>query len=409
MAMNQPIDKQQQENWLIKKIVPKIAENLGTTWSDVGLDISIPENSFFLSTVYFVDIKFKKENKSIHAVIKKPSDNELVVKYLHTHAQFHNEILFYKKIATESKRYPRCFYAFESKDDLKDTLICTENIGTMGFEICPTSYDIPFEYVIAGVQEIGRFHAMGYIMKARDPVKFFKIVGEIQESRYVYDDWQPQFINFIAKRPIEWLRKEKYDSKFCDKMEHFLENTFDNIMMDAIEVKEPLAVFCHGDFTRNNILFRKTQDSLEGKLIDFAMLRYASPSIDLSTFLYLSVSNIDRKHRFNEIIDAYYEAMTKYFTEDNMEVPDCYSYDSFIADYKRHALLGYAIALFFLPVLHGHVNFANLGPTDSFNIDVMGPMNKAAGGESMSRNFADMLLEIRNFGGLDHIQGLEKV
>ncbi|XP_044006330.1 uncharacterized protein LOC122851272 [Aphidius gifuensis] len=405
MEINKPVDKIQVGDWFKKNIIPKISTNIDKNWNNVTVDISIPENSFFLSTVYFIEIKFVDEQKSIKIVIKKPSGMTTMSENMHTRQQFHNEILFYNNISTASKRYPKCYYAFEDKYNVDNTIIVTENIETMGYKMCPVKYDIPFEYVIAGVEEIARFHAMSYIMKLRDPKKFYSICNEIEETRYEKDDWHSKYINLISQRPIKWLKKEKFDPKFCEKIEKYFENAYGNIMITSLEVKEPLAVFCHGDFTRNNILFRHSKNNnIEGKLIDFAMLRYASPSIDLSTFLYISVSNSDRKHRFDEIFNAYYQSMTKYFEDEKMEIPNYYSYDVFVDDYKRKAMFGYIIAIFFLPLLREHVSLNDINEEDFFNPEIMAAFSEDAGGDSLSREFADMLLEIRNFGGLDHVQ-----
>lgn len=410
MENSSNVNNDQINKWLEKNVIQKVAEKLEKPSVNMTWKLSVPENSFFLSNVVFVELNFNIVNKLnvktnnndiVHLVIKRPGtlmSNEL----MHSAALFHNEILFYRQVSRNSEEFPRCLYYHEDLINLDNTVIVTDNIAVKGFDLCSKSYDIPFEYVLAGMQNIGRFHAMGYTMKIRDTREFSKICDDIQESRFIPGDLFNQFLNVIALRPIEWLRKQNYDSIFVNKMEKHLANAFDNIMMDAIKPVEPLAVLCHGDFTRNNIFFKRSDNNLDSMLIDFAMLRYSSPSTDLSTFLYLSCSNKDRRERFNEIFKAYHDALISYLREQEINNLDKYSYDKMLTDYKRKAMFGYITAIFFIPTLRGLV-VVNEQDFNDFNPQKMGQATKAAGGDTLSKEFADMLLELRDSGCLDHV------
>lgn len=401
--------KNQLIEWCKSDILPKIEIYFGTIWDKVTLDISVPKDSYYLSSVYFLDIKIDKDNKHVHAVIKKPRENKQLAEFFNTDKLFSNEILFYKKIVDDSERFPRCFYASDDNENVDNTVIVMENIESIGYKICPSVYDIPFEFVISGVQEIGRFHGMSYREKSRDSKNFFNIVSEIKEIKYAPKSFCSKFFNLIAKRPVKWLRKINYDEKFCDKIEYYMNNAFENFILNLIKPVEPLAVICHGDFTRNNILFRRNNGVLDSMLIDFAMMRYASPSIDLSTFLFYSVSKNDRTKRFNEIFTAYHEALLQYLNDEKIKILDCYTYDKFLCDYKCKVMFGYMIAICYLPILYRLCRLSdgliasNCDPEETYRISKIGD----AGGDELSKQFADMLIEVRELGGLDHLQDLE--
>ncbi|KAG8362546.1 uncharacterized LOC105268974 [Fopius arisanus] len=389
-----------EQKWLTTFVLPRIAKITGKSCENATLEIRVPQDSFFISAVYFAKIKFG--NESISVVIKKPIFLKEAAIEMHSSELFHNEILFYNEVASTSGRYPRCFYSHEDLENPEMSSIVTENVETMGFKLCPEASEIPMKYIIAGVREMAKFHAIGYAMKHNNPTKFYGIVERIQETRYTLGEWNEALVNVVAARPIKYLHKEHYDPEFCVKMEKHLEFAFETIMLEAVKPCEPLAVLCHGDYTRNNIFYRETETGLEAILIDFAMLRYSSPAIDLSTFLYISCSAKNICENFDEIFHAYHDELIDYLREQGIQAVDCYSYDKVLADYKKRAMFGYIIALFFIPLQRG---FINVDPTTigtdqllTFYQNVM-----EAGGDQLSKEFANLLINLRSNGCFDHV------
>ncbi|XP_034943868.1 uncharacterized protein [Chelonus insularis] len=404
--------QQEINTWLKDKALKKIADNLNIPCQNFTYKLTLPENCHFLSSVWFLDIKYSEtnnvsdktdeKNHTFHLVIKKPAFNDALADVMHTDALFHNEILFFETIAGGSEDFPRCLLTIENKKDQSNSIIVMENIGYRGYEICPKSYDIPFEYTISAMQAIGRFHGMGYVMKTRKPKEFFDVVDNIQESRYIPGDKFNQFVNLIATRPVEWMRKHNYDPHFIDIMEKHLSDAFTNVQVDAIRPIEPLAVLCHGDFTRNNVFFRKTETGISSMLIDFAMLRYSSPAIDTSTFLYLNVSRTDRNERFNEIFTAYHDALINYLQEHGIKDLEKYSYSKLLDDYKQRALFGFVIAEFFLPIVRG-MSAVTQDDLAEWDIELWANKTRTLGGDAFSQELADILEDLWNQGCLDHI------
>ncbi|KAK0181511.1 hypothetical protein PV327_003789 [Microctonus hyperodae] len=407
------VNKDELNVWLKSNIIEKLAKNLDQPYENITWEVSSPENCFYLSSVIFlkVNIEGKKilnsdecQDKCIYLVMKRPGLLMATKTLLPIASLFHNEILFYKFISHNNTDFPRCYYYSEDKNNLNNMVIVMENIGIKGYELCYKSYDIPFEYVISAMKTIGKFHAMSYAMKKQKPEVFFKIIENIEESRYFPGDDFSKYINLIALRPVEWLRKQNYDKVFVDSLENYMSNAFTNVMIDAITPIEPLATLCHGDFTRNNIFYHKTENKLESMLIDFAMLRYSSPSTDISTFLYLNCSNNDRSERFNEIFEAYHKSLIENLREEGIDDLKEYSYEKILKDYKRRAMYGFVIALFFLPILRGYTTFS-LEDTVNFDYAKEARSTKKAGGDDLSREFSEILLELRDNGCLHHVCG----
>lgn len=390
--------------WLEGEVVPMILNNLGKQKNKFHCKWSKIKNCYFLSYVFFVDLTIindsGEDEDTLHLAIKIPPPFIDLLQRFHTDWLYANEIIFYTQIAKNNQAFPHYYYG--TADNKEKCVIVMENLCSNNFNLCPVLHDIPFKYVISGVREIGRFHAMGYVMKHHCPHKLAGIVTCLRDSRLIAGNWLHDTIEIVATRPVEWLRKTNYDPDFCNKMDKYLGDAFNTIMLDSIKPVEPLAVLCHGDFTRSNIFYKETSNELKAMLIDFGMITYASPSIDLSTLLFLNATSEDRRQRFNEIINAYHDALMDYLREAGLIDLSSYSMEKFLQDYKRCAAYGFIIAIYFLPVISGFCEADQDNHNRPHHKDAAWLM-KAAGGDAMSEKFADMLLELRDTGCLDHV------
>lgn len=397
------------QRW-IKEVMPKIIESLGPNIEEARYEVSEPSD-FFMSTLYHVCVKFinkrnEGQNEEISLVLKRPIRTELHREMVLIDPQFHNEILFYRTYIKPDENFPRCFYADENPPI--DSVIALENIIKRGYCPPPSAYDVPLEYILPAIREIARFHTKGYIMKELQSDKFFDLVQQLQESRYdaSWDKSKKLYINFPANRAVEYLRDQGYDAIFCDKMDAFLSDAYDTVMVKTSEPVEPLATLCHGDFTLNNIFFKTESDGqIRPMLIDFALLRYSTPVVDLSTFLYLSCSNETRKEHFFDIIRAYHDILKKHLLDAGVQNIDKYSYDALLDDFRRGALFGFVIASFFLIFLMGYDvkdMFDKISTGEMSEMEYL-TYSKQSGGEKVSKILADMLLQLKDLGCLKHI------
>jgi len=386
-----------------KEVISKIIDNLGQNINEARYEIS--EQINFMSIVYYIRVKFKNrtkdQNEELSIVLKRPTQLACLGQLTRSDFQFHNEILFYRMYAQPNENFAKYFYIDERPPI--DSVIALENVNERGYYPCPCKYNAPLEYTLAAMHEIGRFHGKGYVMKETQREKFFAIVEQIQETRYdrMVEDDHIAFTNLTAMRAVEYLRDQGHDTVFCDKMEAILSRAFNEVMMKTVEPQEPLSTLCHGDFTLSNTLFKTENDGqYRAMLIDFALIRYATPVVDLSTYLCLCCSNEVRKDKFFEIIRAYHDGLKEYLLEANISDIEKYSYDALLEDYKRGGLFGFVITSFFLPILMGYVedikDFINQGYIERAR------RNKQFGGDKISKILADMLLHLRDLGCLKY-------
>lgn len=397
-------DVKDSESWF-KEVMSKIIENLGPNVEEAQYELSESIDSF-MSTLHYVYVKFKDKTKGgqsekLTMIIKKPMLIKIFKEIIDIKPQFHNEIVFYQIYARPDENFVKCFYADERLP--LNSVIALENVNQRGYYPYSYKYNVPLEYTLVAMQEMGRFHGKGYVMKEQQREKFFNIVKQLQKTKYYPEanDIQKIYVNIPATRAVEYLRDQGHDATFCDKMEAILSNAYDAIMAETVKPTEPLSTLCHGDFTVSNTLFKTEDDGqIRAMLIDFATLIYSTPVVDLSTFLYLCCSNELRKDKFFDIMRAYHDTLKKYLLDAGVQDIDKYSYDAFLDDFRKGALFGFVIASFFLPLLMRNIESNLFEEMDM--IEYVEICNKL-GGDEISKILADMLLQLRDFGFLKHV------
>ncbi|XP_011166867.2 uncharacterized protein LOC105200819 [Solenopsis invicta] len=398
------------QKWL-DEVMSTIIENLGSNVNEARYELC-RFIDYPMSTQYYINIKFKNKNgdsderdsDELAIMLKRPTlleTNRLLnlVDY-----QFHNEILFYQTYAQPGENFAKCFYANERPPI--DSVIALENVNKRQYCPCPYTYDAPLEYTLAAFREMGRFHGKGYAMKELQRDKFFDIVKQIQECRYDKRRYNcKNFIDIIATRAVDYLRNHGHDVTFCDKMEALFSKAYDNVIMKAVEPREPLSTLCHGDFTLSNTLFKTDNGGHRAMLIDFALCRYSTPVVDLSSYLCLCCSNEVRKDKFFEIMRVYHDALKEYLLEAGVSNIEKYSYEALLDDFRRGGLFGFILASFYLAVLkkHGDRTDKDSHQVSSkiFNVK-SGEFLKQYGGDKISKILADMLLQLNDFGCLKY-------
>ncbi|XP_043474531.1 uncharacterized protein LOC122506431 [Leptopilina heterotoma] len=391
---------QETKLWLDDYLIPKLKLSLNQETSVSQYKI-VDFQHLIVSDVIFLDLELKNESNvqnNYSLVIKRP--NEYKREFCQADKLFHNEILFYENYMKNSCDYPQCFYTNE--ETLSNKVVVVENINKHGYHKCSQNVNLHMDYILAAIQEIGEFHAKGYVLKSNSPSKFHEIVNSIQESRYYYYEKNifPTLINNLMPRIIKCLRERNYDQQFCDKAEKFFQNSFENCMQVAMDGKNiKLATLCHGDFTIDNVFFKKTEFGCKAMLIDFAMLSYASPAIDLSTFIYLSMSMNDIRTKFHQVFDVYYNSIIGYFKKINFSPSSEFAKENFLNDYKKYALFGFMIAAYYLPIMHG----VKLEEIDYDNLEKNIPFFSDIGGDKYRDIILEIFIDMKNNGCMKQI------
>ncbi|XP_078051952.1 uncharacterized protein LOC144478102 [Augochlora pura] len=387
----------------IDQWISLMTERMGKDFKHVSYNLESPGESFFLSSMFFLSITANygdEGKKTIRVVVKRPPLLPAIRDMLKSDEQFHNEILFYDRYAIGHEDLPVCYYSHE--DPPTKSVLILENIEERGYHLCSWRYNVPMDYTIAALQEIARFHTKGYAMRDHRRDEFFDFVKDIDESRYRDDDPVNGFgpiVDATASRCVDYMRENGHEKSFCDKLSAWLGNINENLIKKCIDAEEPLATICHGDFTLNNTFFKEEDGKVKAMFIDFAMMRYGSPVLDLSTYLSLHCAEELDKNMIESVLKAYNDSLIECLNENNVENLERFSYEALLDEYKKKGLFGYTIASFFLSTVMGK---CDLTPEDMADmpVDERGELARSLGGDEINEILAKMLLNLLEFGSL---------
>lgn len=154
-------------------------------------------------------------------------------------------------------------------------------------------------------------------------------------------------------RGVNALRDTDMDGKYAaplDRVKVALEGESETVA-ELLRPVEPLAVLCHGDFCRNNLLYR--YDEATGRPVDVVLLdpaqsRYASPAVDLSFFFYMNTTAADWATHWDTYVAAYLEGVAE-TTPAGRPAP--LTTTDVHAEMCAYGLYGYAHCSFFLPAM----------------------------------------------------------
>jgi hypothetical protein len=163
---------------------------------------------------------------------------------------------------------------------------------------------------------------------------------------------------------------------------------------------------CHGDFCRNNILFRYDSGKpCDVILFDFQTVKYASPAIDLSLFMYLNMSSELRAQHWDDLFGEYHATLTGTLAEIlgcSVEelLPD-YGLEEFHKEFVGHCLYGYMICSFFLPeMLVQQKDQVDHEILFKKSLNEVADMSINLGGEPASQKLAEILKHLASIGAI---------
>jgi len=168
---------------------------------------------------------------------------------------------------------------------------------------------------------VDRFHALSYRAKHVDPTGFAEAIAGVKDTQWSEDgefsfavgaDMLTALFAVALDRLAERRRARGADEDW--RARRFRTDALADVkrtLRRAMEPAEPVAVLCHGDYNRNNVMFLYDGDGRPADALpfDMATVRYGSPALDLSFFLYMNTDRSTRADHWDRLLDAYCAAL----------------------------------------------------------------------------------------------------
>lgn len=296
-----------------------------------------------------------------------------------------NEVYIYKEVLPHFEKFikscggcslktnwcPRVYLAeyeiFPELGNEPETILALENLKPLGYRLGPR-IDLDEQHLRMMIKHIATYHAVSYAMRIEKDPMLEKLAEGLKPLPFVnsagvgLESYNVLFVMALQRFFGIVLKDSSYDPNFIEMVKKFKQLYAERplvLMQKFLEHDEYYSIILHGDYNRNNVLFK--YDSAEGfddpksiKMIDFQEVRYATPVIDLAFFMYMNLPTSLRVMLWDSLLELYHETLHNSLTDilkcerDDPRL-DVYSFDHFLLHFKRHAFYGVMIGIHFIP------------------------------------------------------------
>jgi hypothetical protein len=263
------------------------------------------------STILFIDLELMFEHQAPQAyslLVKVSPEDPIYRRFFDTDILFHNESHMYTEVIPfveeflrkrqtdlRGEIFAKCYYAESGAACVGGRdIVVLEDMVPLGFTPSAERVVLDYDHCVVALKLLARYHAVFYGLKKLETSRFHAFVKNIrlQNMGQSSPEDMSYFLKTMSYRAVMYLEgRQEMDQATLDRLKNRLEHAGQHIV-ELMEPKEPLAVLCHGDFCRNNILFcYDSGKPCNAVFLDFQLVKYASPAIDLSLFMYLNTSS----------------------------------------------------------------------------------------------------------------------
>ncbi|XP_039451661.1 uncharacterized protein LOC120430632 [Culex pipiens pallens] len=372
----------------LKTILPSriLAESKREDEELVQVELTTPDHlDGFMSTIHRLVMvtrnKSTGKEKTSNLMVKVMKGDESFRESCLSPVQFRNEIFIYTKVVPcfqqllESsscsvkgdKWCPRVVFGVAGKvpeySDCSETILVMENIALEGFKAGPRN-DLDEEHLLLMARNIAQFHACTYAMKITKDPRLGELVKGIIPFDFVSDgkvlNSYALFFKMGLDRLFEYLDNnpklldsERFKNDISTLRSRYGEAPIH--LMQKLLHQDEFSVILHGDYNRNNVLFKYENDKpVDIRMFDFQENRYGTPAIDLIFFMCMSMPTGLRERFWYPLLEQYHGSLMstlqdilKCDANDPRLKP--YSYQNFKKHLQRYGMYGGMIAVHFLP------------------------------------------------------------
>lgn len=309
------------------------------------LETLISPGESFCSALYKAKVILKNEIQPTSLIIKIISKN-VFKDFLAD--QFRTECYMYRTSLPEV--FPNELDLFPRVHVLKDNILILDDVSAVGYKMGPKN-NLDVHHLELAIKGLGRLHAASLAFKIQNPKRFYEIGTKLYNIIPILKRLQ-KGREVLGSESVR-LYLEKYPEKVNDpgvgNLKYVFENLTDPIGNSCGE-KEPWMVLCHGDFNRNNMLFKY---DIQGKpigvkFIDLQTSRIGSPVVDLSVIFWVNTNQKTRQDYQGYLIDIYFSIIEKKIRY--LDTERIYTREMFDKEFNARAFYGYMIGCDFIRI-----------------------------------------------------------
>ncbi|KAF7388586.1 hypothetical protein HZH68_012528 [Vespula germanica] len=218
----------------------------------------------------------------------------------------------------------------------RDSVIVLENAKLEGYVIHDKLVPFDESHCLWTIKALSNFHSRSLILEEklrRTGRTILDLYGHLMEEvLFTKDELSRKIASasvdaiFVLIDLVDELNDREKET--LKKRVNSWASVFPNLLKPSSKYRN---VICHRDLWANNIMFKHDSNGspLGCYLIDFQMVRYCPPAMDVVFSLYLITDRATRNRLFDSLLKVYHETLKQALVEEGLDVEECLSWLSF--------------------------------------------------------------------------------
>uniref|UniRef100_A0A182PKK6 CHK domain-containing protein n=1 Tax=Anopheles epiroticus TaxID=199890 RepID=A0A182PKK6_9DIPT len=314
---------------------------------------------------------------------------------------------------------------YPAYSDQEETFLVMEDVSAAGFVPGPRlNLDEP--HLVLMARKIAQFHACSYAMRVGEQTEALRSLVEriiplnfLQDGKIVFESYDIVF-KVVFERLFRYFDEKPAlleEERVRDRV-HALRSKYgtapSELMQRCLMRDELYSAILHGDYNRNNVLFRYDGEVPQDvMLIDFQENRYGSPALDLSFYMYMNMPpEAWADGGWERLLAVYHRELMHCLCDIVKLKPDDealqpYGFDPMMKHLKQYFIYGAIIAIKFLPCMLANEQEVQ-EIVHHFHQDVTADAFRqiylVAGGETVDTRISKIMVHAAQQGFLDMLE-----
>ena len=205
---------------------------------------------------------------------------------------------------------PKCYHAVHR--DKAESVLVLSDLRNEGYFLQPLTAGLTQQQTEAAVQCLAEFHAASYVYETKEKVDLKQKFPYLLSKEQAVESFQ-RLVDRGLPLLLKFLENKSNYSKIRSCLKSYTTSRVSETFLRMLSQSSNLNTLIHCDFWCNNLMFTKAKDNkgkVSCKIVDWQMITYGSPAIDLAMILSTSLSSEDRRNLQKEIISTYWKSFT---------------------------------------------------------------------------------------------------
>lgn len=334
----------------------KFASKNGFSNPNYAFEPGSQKGDNFMGIITKLNLEDVGSNKVLSVVVKTAASDPNTRAVMHIHAMFGREVWMYrnlipifKSIRKQSEndilQFPECI---EASDEDGNEWLAFEDMCSKGYSLHrPRLSSLDETHMKIALTALAEFHALSFVLKHQDLLLFNKLTKQVPDTVFPPKSEGEMFKSYlgnVVERALNVISNKEHK----EKLEKFCDNLYEKI----IEVLQPnqYRVFCHGDYWKNNIMFKyKNGKPISVCALDYQIVRAASPVVDILYLIFCCTTKEERSEHFDRYLQHYHNELSNQLTAHQVEFK--FPWSEFLLEAKRCCPFVIGMAMMVLPLM----------------------------------------------------------